>query len=311
LEKSFVLNNNGEINIVPCSKSEVFKSKNISLVEKRYLMKFLDAFLKPNEGDLIELEEYSEKSLLSYLEHKNLSENLKSYILYCIALLNEEQTEENNITTKDGLNLVKRYLKSIEMYGLSPFLYCLYGTGDISQAFCRASAVYGGIFILDKSISDINVDINNVYTGIVYSQGKTINSTYLISNSDHIYSFVESEEGAVSKCVCFTDKSITATNNFLFLIVPPNTIGNKYSISIFQVDSSLKVVPPGKFIIYMSTKYTPNAYETFSKIIDMLFSNLQEVTDKPNLLSSSFYTEYKRKLKPNAPKKFVHGKRSR
>jgi len=120
-KKSFVLNNNGEINIVPCSKSEVFKSKNISLVEKRYLMKFLDAFLKPNEGDLIELEEYSEKSLLSYLEHKNLSENLKSYILYCIALLNEEQTEENNITTKDGLNLVKRYLKSIEMYGLSPF----------------------------------------------------------------------------------------------------------------------------------------------------------------------------------------------
>jgi len=181
-------------------------------------------------------------------------------------------------------------------------LYCLYGTGDISQAFCRASAVYGGIFVLDRSVSDIIVDKNNCYHSII-THGKEIKSRYLISNSDHIYSLIESEEGSVSKCICFSDKSISSTNNFLFIVVPPNTFGNKYSISIFQVDSSLKVVPPGKFVIYISSKYSDNVYESFSKILEKLFNMENDPgSTKPNLLSSSFFTEYKRKMKLDAPK---------
>lgn len=37
----------------------------------------------------------------------------------------------------DGVNNTKRFLESLGRFGKTPFLYAMYGSGDISQAFCR------------------------------------------------------------------------------------------------------------------------------------------------------------------------------
>lgn len=58
----------------------------------------------------------------------------------------------------DGVNNVKRFLRSLGRYGNTPFLFPMYGCGEIPQCFCRLSAVFGGIYCLKKPIDEIHFD---------------------------------------------------------------------------------------------------------------------------------------------------------
>lgn len=54
---------------------------------------------------------------------------------------------------------MRHYVRSIGRYGPSPFLVGHYGgIGDISQGFCRASAVNGGVYILGRPIVNATFD---------------------------------------------------------------------------------------------------------------------------------------------------------
>jgi len=55
-----------------------------------------------------------------------------------------------------ALHRLRRYLRSAGRYGPSPFLIGHYGSiGEISQGFCRAAAVNGGVYILGKQIKSM------------------------------------------------------------------------------------------------------------------------------------------------------------
>lgn len=38
---------------------------------------------------------------------------------------------------KEGIKNTKRFLNSLGRFGKTPFLFSMYGSGDITQAFCR------------------------------------------------------------------------------------------------------------------------------------------------------------------------------
>ena len=43
----------------------------------------------------------------------------------------------------------------IDSTGKSPYLYPMYGLGELPQGFARLSAIYGGTYMLDKPIDEI------------------------------------------------------------------------------------------------------------------------------------------------------------
>lgn len=47
------------------------------------------------------------------------------------------------------------YSDSLARYGKSPYLYPMYGLGELPQGFARLSAIYGGTYMLDKPIDEI------------------------------------------------------------------------------------------------------------------------------------------------------------
>jgi hypothetical protein len=54
------------------------------------------------------------------------------------------------------LQRLRLYLRSAGRYGPSPFLIGHYGSvGEISQGFCRAAAVNGGVYILGRHIKSV------------------------------------------------------------------------------------------------------------------------------------------------------------
>lgn len=96
--------------------------------------------------------DFEEKTFRSYLEHKRLTQNLIHYILYSIGMCDDQTL------CLDGVRRVKKFLQSLGRYGNTPFLFPMYGCGEIPQCFCRLSAVFGGIYCLKRPITEIHLD---------------------------------------------------------------------------------------------------------------------------------------------------------
>lgn len=160
---------NDEIKIVPSSRSDVFNSKELNVIEKRMLMKLLTKCLELNE-ESDDWKSACSDSFKNFLKINNLSDNLIHYILYAIAMGNETTPFE------DGLKSTKHFLNCLGRYGNSPFLFPMYGCGEIPQCFCRLCAVFGGIYCLQYSVDNMNIGINE--------SGKTVCTDVTCSNKN-------------------------------------------------------------------------------------------------------------------------------
>ena len=73
---------------------------------------------------------------------------------------------------------------SLARYGKSPYLYPLYGLGELPQGFARLSAIYGGTYMLDKPIEEIKYDENGCVCGVT-SQGETAKTKSVIGDPSY------------------------------------------------------------------------------------------------------------------------------
>ena len=58
------------------------------------------------------------------------------------------------------------YMTSLSRYGKSPYIYPLYGLGELPQGFARLAAIYGGTYMLDKKPDEILYDENGKVCGV-------------------------------------------------------------------------------------------------------------------------------------------------
>ena len=174
---------------IPFSKSEVFMNTDLSLKDKRNLVKIinhslhfydkygekdLDEYRDQNsthtyekdvyvsEKDDIEFEKYKDSPISEYLNHHKIDANLWYILLYALGNVNESQENPDKIaiekiTTTEFFARISKYLRSIGYYGHTPMLMANYGTSEYVQSLSRVGSIYGAIYILndkDLSISD-------------------------------------------------------------------------------------------------------------------------------------------------------------
>nr|XP_020145559.1 rab proteins geranylgeranyltransferase component A 2-like [Microcebus murinus] len=165
----------GKVEQVPCSRADVFNSKELTMVEKRMLMKFL-TFCLDYEHHPDEYEAFKQCSFSEYLKTKKLTPNLQHFVLHSIAM-----TSESSCTTVDGLKATKNFLQCLGRFGDTPFLFPLYGQGEIPQCFCRMCAVFGGIYCLRHKVQCFVVDKESGRCkAIIDHFGQRINAKYFI-----------------------------------------------------------------------------------------------------------------------------------
>ncbi|XP_046868894.1 rab proteins geranylgeranyltransferase component A [Drosophila willistoni] len=169
------MNNNGEILSVPCSRSDVFNTKILTMVEKRLLMKFLMACNdygedKCNEDSLA----FRGRSFVEYLQAQRVTEKIASCVMQSIAMCGPNSTFEK------GMQRTQRFLSSLGRYGNTPFLFPMYGCGELPQCFCRLCAVFGGIYCLKRSVDAVNMDSQSQEL-LVSCDGKTLRAKHLVS----------------------------------------------------------------------------------------------------------------------------------
>lgn len=85
----------------------------------------------------------------------------------------------------DTVIAVKLYADSLARFGgNSPYIYPLYGLGELPQAFARLSAVYGGTYMLSKADAQVVYDESGSAVG-VSSEGVTARAKMIVGDPSY------------------------------------------------------------------------------------------------------------------------------
>lgn len=61
---------------------------------------------------------------------------------------------------------IQLYVRSLERYGKSPYIYPMYGLGGLPEGFSRLCAIHGGTFMLQCPVEEVLFDDQGVAWGI-------------------------------------------------------------------------------------------------------------------------------------------------
>ncbi|KAG0348151.1 hypothetical protein BG004_005898 [Podila humilis] len=250
-----------KVEMMPTSKEDVFVSKALSLKEKRLLMKFLQ-FAVDYENQKEVWEDYEDAPFSQFVQSVyGLTDKVLTAVVYAIGFDGNDEA-----TTTEGLKSVKVYLQSLGRYGNSAYLCPLYGVGsELAQAFCRVSAVYGGIYMLQHGLDKHVVDKDaNIWQSVIDHTGQTLQAGQLICTREYLSKDMDAylearilNRSYVSHCILVTDRSAfgeTTLCKTLFpmgsLILNPGEIPerrNEHTISVLQMCGGTMSCPSDRY----------------------------------------------------------------
>ena len=82
-----------------------------------------------------------------------MDENTADFTGHALALYRDDNYKQQ--AYEQTVYRIRLYSDSLARYGKSPYLYPLYGLGELPQGFARLSSIYGGTYMLDKPVDEI------------------------------------------------------------------------------------------------------------------------------------------------------------
>jgi Rab GDP dissociation inhibitor len=150
---------------------------------------------------------------------------------------------------------IKLYYESMMRYeGLtSPYIYPLYGLGELPQAFARLSAVHGGTYMLDRPELEVEYDESGVYKGVRCGE-EFVKSKFVVGDPTYFRERVI-KTGKVVRAMCILTHPIPGTNDAssLQMILPQKQVGRKSDIYVFCCSATHNVAPKNTWLAFVST----------------------------------------------------------
>lgn len=250
-----------KLEFVPCSRSDVFKTKDVSIVEKRLLMKLLTICVEYKEENN-EFAGFEDKKFIDYLKSKELTDNLMHYVLYAIAM------SSVNTPCMEAVERTKRFLASLGRYGNTPFLHPMYGSGELPQCFCRLCAVYGGVYHLKRAADGVLIDQSEACRGIVSTQQRLGTQHLVIGVPNAPSTFLKTiPRKGMSRGLFITDRSIMSSEKeSLSLLQFPAT----NPITVIELGPSTHACPPGLYVVHMTCRQDQTARQDLKSTVEKL-----------------------------------------
>ncbi|XP_036333314.1 rab proteins geranylgeranyltransferase component A [Rhagoletis pomonella] len=284
-----------EIINVPCSRSDVFNTKDLNIVEKRLLMKFLTLCLtygedKTEEDTLI----FRGKTFREYLQKQKVTEKISICVMQAIAMCNDETPFE------EGMARTQQFLNSLGRYGNTPFLFPMYGCGEIPQCFCRLCAVFGGIYCLKRRIDDITIEADTNIANVVL-EGKTIKAQHVVSAQEHLPNvLLERNVGIYCQ-----GELVNLLSRGIFLTATPlgseelnsggggvnilRLVDGKREAILIQLSHFSGTCPKGIYVFHLTTTAQSNQPEQdLMPFVAQVFNS--DLGNIPKLLYSAYFT---------------------
>ncbi|KAK8812465.1 hypothetical protein WA158_007699 [Blastocystis sp. Blastoise] len=325
---------------IPACKQDIFSNTSITMKEKRLLTKFMqfcfDYYVEKEEEEAIYINEINlqqGRSLGRPQNKKEMSININNYIfknilmsfflqkefkmndrlidiiIYSLCLSdNKEQyiTEKglSPLYVEEGLSRMYIYIKSQRVFSNTAYIYPLYGTNSIIESFCRTSAIYGGIYMLNSQPKGI-INHGNVTKAIVLENGEVYRCKHIISSESYspdsrgnktnnqcqlssvvhavaIYTYTSVAKKDYNNNI---DNNSDNDNNNInktqieeknirnIIVFPPNSFDNKYAIYCLLLDDPVHLCDKNELYCHLYTYNNP----TLS--LQQIYSDLQKAIE--------------------------------
>jgi len=250
---------------VPSDAGEALRSPLMGLFEKRRAKNFLQwvgSFEESNPSTHNGMN-LSQTTMRQVYDKYGLEPSTRDFIGHSMALYTTDEYVDQKGQAKDAVERIRLYVNSMARYGKSPYIYPLYGLGELPQGFARLSAIYGGTYMLNTNIDEVKYE-NGKVSGIRATMkergepgdGMKFETKCKTIVADPSY-FPDKVRvvGHYLKAICILNHPIDKTDNSdsLQLIIPQSQVGRKNDIYIAMVSSTHNVCPKGYYIAIVST----------------------------------------------------------
>jgi len=238
---------------VPSTSGEALKSSLMGILEKRRCAKFLEFVGECDEKDARKNKQgwdLNKTTCREVFKHFGLSSETIDFLGHAMALHNNDAYLDE--PAFETVNRVRLYGESVLRWGNSPYIYPLYGLGELPQGFARLSAIYGGTYMLNKPVEEVIFE-NGVVVG-VKSEGEIAKCKFVVGDPSYFPDRVK-KVGQVASLICVLSHPIANTSDAesCQIIIPQKEAKRKYDIYISAVSAPHHVAPKGKWIAMIST----------------------------------------------------------
>ncbi|CAG7847094.1 Probable secretory pathway GDP dissociation inhibitor 1 [Serendipita indica DSM 11827] len=253
----------GRISKVPSTEMEAVKSPLMGLFEKRRAKQFFEFLQNWKDDDPAthqgrNLDTEPMESIYAYFK---LEPGTQDFIGHAMALYLDDDYKKK--PARQTYNRIILYTSSMARWGKSPYLYPLYGLGELPQAFARLSAIYGGTYMLDKKVDEIVLDSQGKFVG-VRSGDETVKAKQVIGDPSYFGAGATGagagkmrvvEEHKVVRAICILKHPIPGTDDSdsAQIIIPQNQVGRRNDIYIAMVSSTHNVCSKDIYVAIVST----------------------------------------------------------
>lgn len=247
---------NGRIAKVPSNAKEALASSLMGIFEKRRMKRFLEFIQNYDEDDAsthqgFDLDKNTMNEIYTYF---GLENGTKDFIGHAMALWSTD--DYLNEVARPTYERIMLYASSVAKYGKSPYIYPLYGLGELPQGFARLSAIYGGTYMLDTPIDEVLYEgegPDKKFAGVVTKEG-TARAPIVIADPTYFPENVKKTGAKVIRAIYILDHPVPGVElDSLQLIIPQNQVGRKHDIYVAVLSDVHCVVPKGYYLAIVST----------------------------------------------------------
>uniref|UniRef100_T1J355 Rab GDP dissociation inhibitor n=1 Tax=Strigamia maritima TaxID=126957 RepID=T1J355_STRMM len=260
----------GKIAKVPVDEKEALASNLMGMFEKRRFKNFLVYVQDFREDDPKTWKDMDPKTthMEDVYNKFGLDKDTCDFTGHALALYRDDAYLQH--PAMETIRRIKLYSDSLAHYGKSPYLYPLYGLGELPQGFARLSAIYGGTYMLDKPIDELVLEkgkIIGVRSGTEIAKCKQV-----YCDPSYVAERVK-KMGQVIRCICLLDHPIPNTKDVLScqIIIPQKQVARNSDIYISLVSYTHHVAAKDYFIAMVSTTVeTDNPEREIKPGLDLL-----------------------------------------
>lgn len=278
---------------IPCSKNDIFNTKQLSALEKRALMKFHQmvadwgraaegtdvkalneielavgrSLYRPQNkqelhSNVYKADEDDDKPFSQLMASFLLSPKLQSLIQYGLCF--HPGPTSSVYRAGEALRDLSLHINSLGRYSETALLACMYGVSEMVQGFCRMSAVWGSTFVLRRRVVCLRPQGGKEkrHWQVVDDQGGVFEAPAVVVSGLLPTLSCQPVMRLVMTALCVGQGVQTARS---IAVLPPGfvykdaqsaemiAVGNDYAVHILQTDESTAACPAGMSVVTMHT----------------------------------------------------------
>jgi Rab GDP dissociation inhibitor len=231
IDGSYVYKKGSAIAKVPANEAEALKTGLLGLLQKNWLRGFLKYIAKYDQANPKTWDgmDFTQATMKQLYDKMWLDETAQEFLGHAMAL--EPDDSYLSRPASECVAKLRLYAESLDRYGKSPFIYPIYGLGNLPEGFSRLCAIHGGIFILNKGVDEVLYNGDGTAAGVRSGSGAEAEvalAPIIIGDPSYFPKDKVKQVGSVIRSICLLSKPVKGIEGDSGqIIIPQKQLGRK------------------------------------------------------------------------------------